>query len=74
VEDDSHLLGLVELQLVPRQISNKSSMASGPQLLALQMISCHQMALLFTAGEQESTGCTVVRPTSQELQGEERIG
>jgi hypothetical protein len=44
-----------------------------PQLIALEMISCHEMALLAT-GQQESTGSAVVRPVRQELQGEERVG
>ena len=61
------------MQLVARHDVEQILDGQRTQFLALQMISCHQMALL-TARKQELTGRTVVRAVGKELQREEWVG
>ena len=58
------------MQPMPRHDIEQIIDRQCPQLIALQMISCHKMAVL-AAREQESTGGTVVRPVATVEVGDE---
>src|SRR5215216_3831537 len=61
------------MQPMPRHDVEQILDGQRTQLLALQMISGHQMPLL-ASRDQELTGRTVVQAVGQELQREERMG
>ena len=73
VENNPGLAWLIEVQSVPRHDIEQVLDSQRAQLIALEMIRCHQMPLL-TARKQVLTRRAVIRSVRQELQGEERVG